>query len=313
MRPLGPRGGVVYPVPMAGKQTVVVTGGAGLIGSHLIDLLLPSYRVVSLDNYFIGSRENHIEGAEYVEGHTKDIASLLASEEPSIIFHLGEYSRVEQSFRDIEIVWQSNIAGTFRVFEYWRSRNEGGRSCRLVYAGSSTKFSDGGLGRDQSPYAWMKAGNTELVRNYGTWFGLPYATAYFYNAYGPRELSVGPYASVIGRFKEQYRRGEPLTVVSPGTQKRNFTYAGDIARGLMRVGEEGRGDDYGLGSPESYSVLEIAKMFTDDIVMLPERKGNRMDSIVDTSRVEQEFGWKPQMTVREYIASIKQSGQVKES
>ena len=290
---------------MPDKETALVTGGAGLIGSELIPLLLQKYRVVSLDNYFIGKKENHVAGAEYVEGHTKDIEKLLGSENPSIIFHLGEYSRVEQSFTDVELVWESNVHGAFRVIEYWRKRNLSGQECKLVYAGSSTKFADGGMGRDQSPYAWMKASNTELVSNYGRWFDLPYAITYFYNAYGPRELSTGPYASVIGRFKEQYWKGEPITVVAPGTQRRNFTAAADIARGLLMVGEKGQGDEYGLGSKESNTVLEIAKMFTDNIVMLPERPGNRMDSIVDTSRVEKEFGWEAKTTVRDYIESLK--------
>jgi UDP-glucose 4-epimerase len=282
------------------KQTVLVTGGAGMIGSRLIELLLPKYRVVSLDNYFIGRKENHIAGAEYVEGHTKDIEALLGKENPVIIFHLGEYSRVEQSFKDVELVWESNVHGTFRVLEYWHKRR-----CKIVYAGSSTKFADGGMGRDQSPYAWMKASNTELVRNYGNWFDLPYAITYFYNGYGPRELAEGPYASVIGRFKTQYWSGEPITVVAPGTQKRNFTHVDDLARGLLMVGEKGLGDEFGLGSHESYTILEIAKMFTDDIVMLPERPGNRMESIVDTTRAEQEFGWKTEHTVKEYIESLK--------
>src|SRR3989344_2703460 len=285
---------------MAEKQTVLVTGGAGLIGPSLIELLLPKHRVVLLDNYFIWTEKNHIEGAEYIKGHTKDIESLLGNESPAIIFHLGEYSRVEQSFTDLPMVWESNVHGTFRVFEYWRKRQ-----CKIVYAGSSTKFADGGLGRDQSPYAWMKASNTELVRNYGNWFNLPYAITYFYNAYGPRELSDGPYASVIGRFKTLYRNGKPITVVAPGTQKRNFTHVEDLARGLLAVGEKGQGDEYGLGSPESYSVLDIAQMFGGEIEMLPERAGNRMESIVDTSRAEKEFGWKPAHTVREYIESLK--------
>ena len=287
---------------MTEKDTIIVTGGAGLVGSSLIELAVSRYRVISLDNYFIGSRENHVEGAEYVEGHSKDIEQLLGHENPKIIFHLGEYSRVEQSFDDLPLVWESNVQGTFRVFEYWRKRG-----CKIVYAGSSTKFSDGGLGRDGSPYAWMKASNTELVRNYGNWFSLPYAITYFYNVYGARELASGPYASVMGRFKTQFKNGEPITVVAPGTQKRNFTYVGDIARGLLAVGEKGHGDEYGLGSHESHTVLEIANMFTDNIVMLPERKGNRMDSIVDTTKAEKEFGWKPEMTVGEYIEQIKNS------
>ena len=151
----------------------------------------------------------------------------------------------------------------------------------------------------------MKASNTELVSNYGHWFDLPYAITYFYNGYGPRELSEGPYASVIGRFKKQHAAGQAITVVAPGTQRRNFTHVEDIARGLFMVGEKGYGDEYGLGSPESFSMLDIAKMFGGEIAMLPERKGNRMESIVDTSRAEKEFGWKTEHTVREYIESLK--------
>lgn len=285
---------------MAEKETVIVTGGAGMIGSSLIEMLLPTYRVISLDNYFIGKKENHIEGAEYVEGHTKDIEQLLGKENPKIIFHLGEYSRVEQSFTDLEVVWQSNVLGTHYVLEYWRKKK-----CKLIYAGSSTKFADGGMGRDQSPYAWMKASNTELVRNYGNWFDLPYAITYFYNAYGPREEASGKYATVIGIFKTLYQSGKPITVRAPGTQKRNFTHVHDLARGLLLVGEGGQGDEYGLGAKESYSILDVAKMFTDNIEMLPEAKGNRMDSIVDTARAEQEFGWKTEHTVKEYIEKIK--------
>ncbi|HUO56013.1 MAG TPA: NAD-dependent epimerase/dehydratase family protein [Candidatus Paceibacterota bacterium] len=285
---------------MAEKQTVIVTGGAGMIGSRLIEMLLTKYRVVSVDNYFIGKKENHVEGAEYIEGHTKDIETLLPHEKPAIIFHLGEYSRVEQSFNDVELVWQSNVMGTHYVLEYWRKR--GGK---LVYAGSSTKFADGGMGRDQSPYAWMKATNTELVRNYGNWFDLPFAITYFYNGYGPRELAEGPYASVIGRFKTLYWAGQPITVTSPGTQKRNFTHVDDLARGLLMVGEKGQGDEYGLGSHESFSVLELAQMFTNNIVMLPERKGNRMESYIDTSKAEKEFGWKAEHKLSDYIESLK--------
>jgi len=285
---------------MSQKETILVTGGAGMIGSRLIEMALPTYRVVSLDNYFIGRKENHIDGAEYVEGHTKDVEKLVGQESPKIIFHLGEYSRVEQSFTDLPLVWESNVLGTHCVFEFWRKRQ-----CKLVYAGSSTKFADGGMGRDGSPYAWMKATNTELARNYGNWFNLPYAVTYFYNAYGQRESTDPRYGTVIGIFKTLYKEGKPITVRAPGTQKRNFTHVDDLARGLLMVGERGQGDDYGLGAPESYSILDIAKMFTDNIEMLPERPGNRMDSIVDTSKAEKEFGWKSQMTVKEYIDRIK--------
>lgn len=279
------------------KKIILVTGGAGFIGSHLIEALLKdsSYEVFSLDNYFSGKKENHIDGATYIAGHTKNIETLITVK-PDIVFHLGEYSRVERSFEDLPIVWDFNKEGTFAVIEFCRKRGS-----KLVYAGSSTKFGDGGIGRDQSPYAWTKASNTELVRNYSQWFGLKYAITYFYNVYGPREISTGPYATVIGIFRECCCSKKPIHVVSPGLQVRNFTHIDDVVRGLVLVGEKGEGDDYGLGSEEGYSILEIAKMFGGEIVMLPERKGNRMNTDVDISRASREFNWKAEKSIRDYI------------
>jgi len=279
------------------KKTILVTGGAGFIGSNLIERLVQDgqSKVYSLDNYFTGKKENHIAGATYIEGHTKDIAKLIDFV-PDIVFHLGEYSRVEQSFADMPIVWESNKAGTFAVLEFCRKHN-----IKIVYAGSSTKFGDGGLGRDQSPYAWTKASNTELVRNYGEWFGLPYAITYFYNVYGPKEISTGHYATLIALFKEKVKNKQPLTVVAPGTQVRNFTHIDDIVKGLLLVGEKGEGDDYGLGSEEGYSILDIAKMFGGEISMLPERKGNRMSASVELARSKNELGWKAEKKITDHI------------
>jgi len=278
------------------RKKILVTGGAGFIGSHLIEQLVKNKanRVISLDNYFTGLKENHVAGAKYIAGHTKDIERHV-KEKPDIVYHLGEYSRVEKSFDDAALVWDLNIAGTFAVLEFCRKRN-----IKIVYAGSSTKFGDGGLGRNQSPYAWTKASNTELVRNYGVWFSLPYAITYFYNVYGPREISSGPYATLIGIFGELYREGKPLKVVSPGTQKRNFTHVHDIISGLILVGDDGEGDDFGIGSQTSYSIINVAKIFGSEIVMLPERKGNRMNSSIDTSKTRS-LGWKPKYELGDYI------------
>lgn len=289
------------------KKTILVTGGAGFVGSHLCERLAhDGHRVISLDNYFTGSRNNHVKGVEYHEGHTKDIEEHI-KESPDIVFHLGEYSRVEKSFEDIEKVWDLNKHGTFAVLEFCRKRGS-----KIVYAGSSTKFGDDGLGRDQSPYAWVKATNTELVRNYGAWFGIPYAITYFYNVYGPREIAKGPYATVIGIFKEEYKNGQPLTVVSPGTQTRNFTHVLDIVDGLVRVGERGNGDEYGIGNERAYSINEIAELFGGERITLPERRGNRLHSPVKSDKTKA-LGWKAAYSLTENIKEFKRTTPRKEA
>lgn len=278
------------------KKLVVVTGGAGFIGSNLCKNLFNSgHEVISLDNYFTGSKENHIEGVTYIEGHTKDISSLI-SKVPDIIYHLGEYSRVEKSLEEPDSVWDLNVRGTFGVLEFWRKNK-----CKLVYAGSSTKFGDGGLGRDQSPYAWTKASNTELVQNYSDWYNLPFATTYFYNVYGPGERS-GSYGTVIEIFRCKVQNKEVLSVVSPGTQKRNFTHIDDIIEGILLVGEKGEGDNFGIGANEAYSIMEVADLFGAEVKMLPERQGNRMSARLDTSKVRA-LGWKQKNSLPGYIHS----------
>lgn len=279
-------------------KLIVVTGGAGFVGSHLCERLVgDGHRVISLDNYFTGSVANHVSGVEYRTGHTKDIASLVP-EIPDLIFHLGEYARTEKSFEDIEIVWDLNKTGTFAVLEYARRTK-----AKLIYAGSSTKFADGGSGRDQSPYAWSKATNTELVQNYADWFGLNYAITYFYNVYGPREMS-GAYGTLIKIFSDLHKNGQPLTVTAPGTQTRNFTHVEDIVNGLVLVGDSGQGDGYGIGADEMYGVLEVANMFGGEVIMLPERKGNRLQGGVNNAQVKA-LGWQQQHRLPDWIATMK--------
>jgi len=281
------------------EKQIVVTGGAGFIGSHLCEALVAKgHRVTSLDNYSMGSTDNHVDGVTYLTGDTKDIESLIQFI-PDLVYHLGEYPRVEQSFADIAKVLDFNVVGTKAVLEFCRQRN-----CKIIYAGSSTKFADGGIGRDQSPYAWSKAANTELVRNYGTWFNLPYAVTYFYNVYGPRERGQRATGTVVAIFAQHIKEGKPLTVYAPGTQRRNFTHVNDIVAGLELVGERGQGDEYGLGHPDSYSILEVAKMFGGTIEMGEEQPGNRMQSQVDINRASLELGWKPHHNLPDYIKSL---------
>ena len=278
---------------------ILVTGGAGFIGSNLCERLSMNKQntVYSLDNYFTGKTENHVHNVTYFRGETEDIDSII-NFRPDIVYHLGEYSRVEQSFEDIKKVWKSNKNGTFAVLEFVRKNN-----CKLIYAGSSTKFGDNGAGKDASPYAWTKSTNTDLVKNYGNWYDVKYAITYFYNVYGKREISNGKYATLIALFKEKFLNNEALTVVSPGTQERNFTHIDDIIDGLIIVGEKGEGDEFGIGSKETFTILDIVKMFKSQITMLPERNGNRMSAEVVTSKTEL-LGWKAKKSVRDYINFI---------
>lgn len=280
-------------------KNILVTGGAGFVGSGLCEALTknPNNKVYSLDNYFTGSRDNHVNGVTYIEGSTEYIFELV-NVVPDLVYHLGEYSRVEQSFEDIDKVLLFNKVGTSKVLEFCRRHKS-----KLVYAGSSTKFGDGGIGRNQSPYAWSKSSNTELIKNYGDWYGLEYAIVYFYNVYGEREIKDGKYATLIALFSEKIKKGLPLTVVSPGTQQRNFTHIDDIVEGLLLVGEKGTGDEFGIGNSETYTILEIANMFGGKIEMLPERKGNRMTSDVITEKTES-LGWKAKRSIKEYINEL---------
>lgn len=278
---------------MTGKN-ILVTGGAGFIGSHLCERLAKQDNIVtSLDNYFTGKECHHIEGVKYIDAPTNHIRFCSINKKPDIVYHLGEYSRVEQSFDDIDLVHEYNTQGTFEVLKFIRETG-----AKLIYAGSSTKFSDNGA--DASPYAFTKAQNTELVMNYGKWFDIDYAITYFYNVYGGREISEGKYATLIALFQEKMRKGEKLSVVSPGKQKRNFTYIDDIIDALVLIGQHGQGDGYGIGCDKSYSILEVAKMFDSEIEMLPERPGNRMSGEVITEKTKA-LGWEAKHNLKDYI------------
>lgn len=288
---------------MAEQKLVLVTGGAGFIGSHLCArLVADGHKVISLDNYFTGSRENHVSGVEYREGHTKDIEKHVP-ETPDFIYHLGEYSRVAKSIEEPALVWNLNMEGTFGVLEFWRAR--GGK---LVYAGSSTKMAtprpEGTAGRDLSPYTWSKASNTELVHNYGHWYHLPYSIAYFYNVYGPRERA-GDYGTVIEIFRQKFLAGEPLEVRLPGTQERIYTHVADTVEGLVLVGEKGVCDEYSIAALESYPILKVAELFGGEIIMLPARSTSRPSAAVDTDTGKiRALGWQQAFKLEDYIREI---------
>lgn len=285
---------------MDSQKVVLVTGGAGFIGSNLCKRLhRDGHKVISLDNYFTGSVNNHVPGVEYREGHTKDIEALIP-ESPDLIYHLGEYSRVAKSIEEPNIVFDLNIQGTLGVLEFWRKKKG-----KLVYAGSSTKFvgprADGVLGRELSPYTWGKAVNSELVHNYGRWYEIPYSIAYFYNVYGPGERAgVKVYGTVIQTFLENKRLGKPLEVRSPGTQRRAFTHVTDTVEGLVLIGEKGGADEYSISAAEGYSLLGVASLFGGKSIMLPATLSSRSSEPEDTSKL-QALGWRQTHTLEAYV------------
>jgi UDP-glucose 4-epimerase len=289
------------------SQTLLVTGGAGFVGANLIKALLadyPSAAIISLDNYFTGSPENHSSDPRvtYLDGSTVDLAKIWAGRglpSPEIVFHLGEYSRIVQSFDDHDLTWEFNLHGTKEVVKFASANGS-----KLIYAGSSSKFGNDGEDENLNPYAWTKAKNIEYIRNYATWFGLDYAITYFYNVYGPGQITQGKYATVIGIFENQYLTGEPLTVVSPGTQTRDFTHIDDIVRGIVLVAQKGSGDGYLLGTGHEWPLIEVAKLFRTDYVLVPALRGERARGQADTTKAG-ELGWQPQYRLNEYIASFR--------
>lgn len=274
---------------------ILVTGGAGFVGSHLCERLIQLNNiVVSIDNYSSGSIANHIEGVSYIKEDVKNIFDIGLSTDFDIVYHLGEYSRVEQSYDDLETVLDYNLYSINAIIKFAKLCN-----AKFLYSASSTKFCEesGSL----SPYAWTKSVNVDYVKNYAKWYGLDYAITYFYNVYGKREISNGKYSTVVAKFLNIKKEGgTTLPVTSPGTQRRNFTHVDDIVDGLILVALKGKGDHYGIGSPESFNILELAEMIGLEPTMMPKVKGNRTTADVFSQKTI-ELGWSAKNNLKDYI------------
>jgi UDP-glucose 4-epimerase len=289
---------------MNDKLLAIVTGGAGFVGSHLCERLVKEgYTVISLDNYFTGTTENHVDGVTYRTGHSKDIATHVP-ETPEVLFHLGEYSRVAPSLKEPEKVWDLNIVGTLAVLEWWREKQ-----CKLVYAGSSTKFtqderSDEVAGRDRAPYNFAKAINSELVHNYGRWYDLDYSVAYFYNVYGPRERAGqhdGSYGTVVETFRQCVLLDTKVCQINgTGEQTRAFTHVDDTVNGLLLIAQKGSRDEYAISAAEVFSLNELKDMFGLKAEYCQPTKSTRTTGAHDTSKL-QSLGWKQQEQLPTYV------------
>lgn len=282
---------------------VLVTGGAGFIGSNLIRYLstLPGIEsIMSIDDYSAGKEENHVEGVGYLKQHTADLSPIQFKAKLDYIFHLGEYSRIVPSFQDIVEVWRSNSLGTVKVFELARQHQ-----AKLVYAGSSTRF--GLEGHSHSPYSFSKSQNVDLLKAYKSWWDMDASVCYFYNVFGPGYHSspTPGYESVVSIFERQWKAGQSLTVCGDGLQTRSFTFVEDVVRGLWAAANIPEGKEFQLTSDTQYRILDVAKRFTSNIQFVPQRPGDRQQSVGQSTVAKQELDWKTTMGVMEWIDKVK--------
>ena len=288
------------------KNLIVVTGGAGFIGSNLIEYLLirTSYRIISLDNYSTGTKKNHINSKKikYIKGDTQNIIKILSKYKKKIkvIFHFGEFSRIFQSFKKFYECYDSNSIGSKEVFKFCLENK-----IKLIY--SATSASLGNLGNDKnlSPYAFTKSKNLELLDNLKKWFKFKFEIVYFYNVYGRGQIQTGPMATVIGIFENCYKKKKPLTVVKPGTQTRRFTHINDTVQTCYVAWKTNRCRHYSIAHKKSYTIIQVAKMFKSRITFLKSRQGERYASKLtkfsQNNKIIRKFG---KISLKDYISSF---------
>ena len=293
------------------KNYILVTGGAGFVGSNLIELLLSKskFKIISLDNYSSGTKKNHIRNkrVNYIKGNTKDILKILKNYQKKIhtVFHFGEFARIYQSFIKMDECINSNTIGSHKVFRFCLDNK-----IKLIYSATSASLGNDGNDKNLSPYAFTKSKNLEMLENLKKWFNFKYEVIYFYNVYGKNQISSGEMATVIGIFEKAYLENNSLPVVKPGTQTRRFTHITDTVEICYLAWRENKQRHYSIASKQKYSIIEIAKLFKRKIKFLPKRLGERYASALtdrsQSSKIYKKFG---KVKIKNYINDfIKKNG-----
>ena len=287
------------------KNIIVITGGAGFVGTNIINLFLKKtkYKIISIDNYSSGQKKNHIKNkrVNYIKADTKNISQVLInSKSINSIFHFGEFARIFQSFIKMSECINSNSIGTIAVFNYCLINK-----IKLIYSATSASLGNKGNDKNLSPYAFTKAKNLELLENLKKWFNFQYEVIYFYNVYGPYQICKGEMATVIGIFEDHYKSKKPLPIVKPGNQTRRFTHIYDTVEICYQAWKKNLCRHYSVANHKSYSILDVAKMFKAKIRYLPKRPGERYASALTnmhlSNKVYKYFG---KIDLRKYIKNI---------
>ena len=289
------------------KNIIIITGGAGFVVTNLLKYLLKKtqYQIISYDNYSSGSKKNHIKDkrVKYLTADTKKISEILNKKKKNIIalFHFGEFSRIYQSFLKIDECFESNSIGTNAVFNFCMKNK-----IKLIYSATSATLGNGGNDKNLSPYAFTKSKNLEMLNNLKKWFNFKFEIIYFYNVYGPHQICHGDMATVIGIFEEHYKKNKPLPIVKPGTQSRRFTHIEDTVKVCYSAWKLNKLRHYSISSKESFSIIDVAKLFKSKTKYLPKRLGERYSSslvnINLSNRVIKIFG---KIKLKEYIKNFK--------
>ena len=288
------------------KNLIVVIGGAGFVGSNLIELLLKKTKknIISLDNYSTGTFQNHIKSkrVRYLNGSSININKKLSKYKKNIesLFHFGEFARIYQSFKNFDECYQSNTIGSMAVFKFCLDNK-----IKLIYSATSASLGNNGNDKNLSPYAFTKSQNLELLENLKKWFNFKYEIVYFYNVYGPKQICDGDMATVVGIFERYYLKNKKMPVVKPGSQTRRFTHIQDTVQTCFEAWHLNKNQHYSISSRKSYSILQLAKMFKKGYKFLPQRKGERYASALNNlnlnNKINKRYG---KIDIKSYISEF---------